>query len=217
MCLPLLTAFFLAALVHLCACLAGYLRLRRITKLLLMPLLLANYLCAAPSPSWAAAGALLCCFAGDAALAVPGAEEHGADTPSPLLFAGLGAFLLGHLLYAAAFLLDAPAWPPTRFVLQGIFCAAVLFALIFRSLRPHMGAMRLPGTLYLLVLLAMACIAAVTGLGAGAPGRILGGGLFVVSDYILARSILLGEGRRTHFFVMLTYLSAQTLLIFSLV
>lgn len=214
--LPLLTAFILAALVHLCACLAGYETLKRITKPLLLPLLLAFYLLSAGTTDWLAVPALLFGFLGDVALGLPRpAHENGRS--DPFLLAGLSAFLLGHLFYIAVFLRGMAAPPPLWTVSAAVCLALALFLIVFRSLRAHMGDLMLPGTAYLLVLLAMACTAAVSGLAAGAPVRILGGALFVASDYILARSILLGKARYTDFFVMLTYIAAQSALTASLI
>lgn len=213
--LPLLTAFVLAALVHLCACLAGYETLKRVTKPLLLPLLLAFYLLSAGTTHWLMIPALLFGFLGDVALELPRpAGENGGS--SPFLLAGLGAFLLGHLFYIAVFLRGMATPPPLWTAAAAVCFTLALFLVIFRSLRPHMGGLMLPGTAYLLVLLAMACTAAVSGLTAGAPVRILGGVLFVASDYILARSILLGKARYTDFFVMLTYIAAQSALTASL-
>lgn len=214
--LPLLTAFALAALVHLCACLAGYDTLKRVTKPLLLPFLLAFYLLSAGTTDWLMIPALLFGFLGDVALGLPRpAHENGRS--SPFLLAGLLSFLLGHLFYIAVFLRNMAA-PPQVWTAVGAVCLALaLFLVIFLSLRPHMGNLLLPGTAYLLVLLAMACAAAVSGLTVGAPVRILGGVLFVASDYILARSILLEQTRYTDFFVMLTYLAAQSALTASLI
>ena len=92
----------------------------------------------------------------------------------------------------------------------------LLFIKIFLELRPHMGALMPTGTAYLVVLLTMAFFAGMSGVAGGAPLRGMGGLFFILSDYILARSILLGERRYTHLAVMSTYLTAQTLLVLSL-
>lgn len=213
--LPLLVLFLLAALVHLWASAAHHVTLRRVTKPLLMPLLLGLYLLSAAPPQPLAAAALLCGFAGDVALVMPGAEEKR-EKPHPLLLVGLGVFLLGHLCYIVLFLLGMEAPPPVWVILLSAVVAAGLFLLIFLNLRPHMGVLMPVGTVYLAVLLAMAALAGVSGGAVGTPLRGLGGLCFVLSDYILARSILLGEKRCTHFVVMLTYLTAQVLLVLSL-
>ena len=213
--LPLLVLFLLAALVHLWASAVQRVPLRRATKPLLMPLLLGFYLLSAPAPRPLAAAALLCGFVGDVALVMPGAEEKR-ERPHPLLLVGLGAFLLGHLCYIALFLRGLAAPPPVWESLLAAALAAGLFVLIFLNLRPHMGALMGVGTAYLAVLLVMALFAGLSGLAAGSPLRPLGGACFVLSDYILARSILLGERRYTHFAVMLTYLAAQAMLTLSL-
>ena len=211
--LPL--CLLLACLLHLAARFAGWKLVHLTTKPLLMPLLLVCYLLWAETASPAVVCALAFGFLGDVAMMVPQPESPGAK-PTPALLAGLGAFFLGHVGYLAAFLLTAAAWPPLWVSGLALAGSLVLFALVFLSLRPHMGVMLLPGTAYLVILTTMVLAAAVTGIAERSPQRVLGGLLFLLSDYILARSILLGEKRYTHFWVMLTYLSAQVLLVLSL-
>ena len=213
--LLMLVLFLLCALVHLWASAARRVTLRRITKPLLMPLLLAFYLLSAARPEPLAAAALLCGFVGDVALVMPGAEEKR-EKPHPLLMAGLGAFALGHLCYIVVFIRGVTRWPSVWTMMLAAAALCLLFIKLFLELRPHMGALMPTGTAYLLVLLTMAFFAWMSGVAGGAPLRGMGGLFFILSDYILARSILLGERRCTHLAVMSTYLTAQTLLVLSL-
>lgn len=208
--LPALSAFLALSLLHLVFCLNGWKAGRLFTKPLLVPALLCAYLLSAVPPHALVVLALLCGFVGDVALELPGADALGAK-PSPAMLAGLGAFFMGHVFYIVLFLGQLERVSPLRAALPAAMAVGVFF-LVFRSLYPKMGAMLLPGTAYLLVLLVMACAAALS----GAPGRVLGGALFVVSDVILARSILLGRKKYSSFVVMLTYLAAQLLLVESL-
>lgn len=203
--------FLLLALIHLCACALGREKLRVDTKPLLMPLLLGFYLLTAPGPHVLAVLALLCGFVGDVALVAP-KRAAGSGRADPWLLIGLGAFLAGHICYSILFAqeLHAPRWAWIAVPCAGL----LLFLVIFLSLRPHMGALMLPGGAYLLALMTMACLACLSAFSA--PCRAPGALLFLLSDYILARSILLGKRRFTDFWVMLTYLAAQTLLVLSL-
>lgn len=121
--------------------------------------------------------------------------------------AGLGAFLIAQLASAAVFWSDRAASVLARPVLVlpelGAFMAllAVLWA--------HLGTLRLPVTLYAVVIVAMAVLA--TGVNREVA---LGAALFVVSDALIARNSLAGLLRVSApgFWVMATYLAAQGLI-----
>ena len=102
--------------------------------------------------------------------------------------AGLGAFLLGHLAYAALFfgigdgietLIDAP-W-------RAIAALAVLVASVWvvHRLRPHMGAMTGPVMAYAGVSVVMAWAALTLPIGSGFGLAVIGAALFILSDAIL--------------------------------
>lgn len=121
-------------------------------------------------------GGLLCCLAGDLLL-MPDSDR--------CFLAGLIAFLCGHLLYAVAF------WQLPH-NLSGLAATALpaLVLLIFsaRWLLPHVAPqMKLPVTVYTLVITGMLLCA---GLSAGQPAAIwiIGGAWgFAVSDLAVAR------------------------------
>ncbi len=106
--------------------------------------------------------------------------------PSEKAFlAGMGAFALGHLAYAAGF---APGFPKGR-----DWAVLATLALLILStelwLAPHTGALRWPVRLYGLVIGAMAAAAV---LMAPRPGGGLvqtGAALFVLSDLLLALAL----------------------------
>ena len=83
--------------------------------------------------------------------------------PPQSFFHGLISFLIAHLFYIAAF---APAGVE-GLTLSWAFAFLVLGAVLYVLLRPGLGTMKLPVTLYLIVLLTM---------GAFAAGRWWGGG-----------------------------------------
>ena len=214
--IPLLILFLALTLLHLAACAGGRQKARLATKPLLLPALAAFYWCSLPVGAAAPAvlAALLFGLLGDVLLMIPrpAAPQGKVDG---LLLGGMGAFLLGHVCYIAAFL-DGGAWGRAAWACAaaGAACLAALI-LILRALWAHMGPMRLPGTVYLLALVSMAFCALASGLALPLPWRLAGGPLFVISDYILARSILLGPKRYTDFWVMLTYAAAQLCLVLS--
>ncbi len=123
------------------------------------------------------AAALVLCWLGDVLL-IP------RDARGPFL-AGLVSFLLGHLAFAAAFLLRGVSLPP---LLVAAGLSAVAAGLALRWLSPHVkGAMRGPVVAYVVVISAMLVLAA-GATGAGAPWVVLAGAAcFFVSDLAVAR------------------------------
>ena len=99
--------------------------------------------------------------------------------------AGLTAFLCGHLLFAVAFL-QLPANPVGLAV--SALPAIVLLIAVWRWLTPHVPeAMKIPVTLYILVISTMLLCA---GLTAGQPAAyliIIGAWGFACSDLAVAR------------------------------
>lgn len=224
--LPLFCIYLAAAAIHLffCLCCPESL-LCKLTKCLMMPLLLVWYLASAEVVSCWVIAALLLGWAGDACLLFPSRKA--------CFLAGLSAFLAGHLCYAAAILLRLwqrmlPAGGlqenPTPLLIAGAgFALAFLFIGIaaYLTLRRHVDkSMKGPVIAYLLVILCMAALAGVYSFpfqnGFGENGIFFGALLFVLSDYLLARGMFIGEQRGGAFAVMLTYLSAQLLLCYGL-
>lgn len=124
---------------------------------------------------WLLAGLLLCLL-GDLLL-MPDSER--------CFFAGLGAFLCGHLLYAVAF------WQlPLTFtgVAATAIPALILLVFVWRWLLPRVPAqMKFPVTLYALVITGMLLCAGLTASHPAAPLIITGAWGFAVSDLAVAR------------------------------
>lgn len=135
--------------------------------------------------------------AGDLALAQEQADRR-------LFLAGLGAFLLAHLAYAALFL-SAPggegAWRPALIVVMALGIAGMLWRLWPRV----PGRLRLPVLAYGIAILAMAAAAAFTQPRAVVAGAVL----FILSDMLLAWDRF-GEARPWRApAVWITYVLAQ--------
>ncbi len=200
-----LAVFLAASVFHLACCALGAKRLQGASKGFLMPLLAIAYL----AFSWGESsppvlGAILCGFLGDVLLLAP--ERRGR------FLAGLGAFLLGHLFYAGA-LAERGGLPP---LLPGVLLATALLLagiLAYVSLQKALGEMRVPVIAYLAVILGMAFFALsllLAGRTAGSLLAAVGSVCFILSDYLLARSLFLREAEPSRdFFVMLFYLAAQ--------
>ncbi len=119
--------------------------------------------------------ALALSAAGDLALSRPGERAF---------LAGLVAFALAHIAYVALFwgLSQAPPWaafsraPVAALAMLGLAGSTELW------LAPHTGALRWPVRAYVAVIAVMGLAA----LGLGDPAILIGAGLFVASDVILA-------------------------------
>lgn len=192
----LLLAFALAALGNLAGLLSGLTLLDHVCKILLLPLL------AAWARTRGAPRALLAAlgfgWAGDVLLLLD------AD---PAFLAGMGAFAAGHVCYLVVLSRHGSrpraAWP--RALVYAAVLAAVLVVLwggLPAGLRPPMAG-------YSALLAAMALAAHRAG-----PRAALGGGLFLVSDFLIALDVAeLPRPQPADLWIMLTYSLAQYLLV----
>lgn len=111
----------------------------------------------------------------------------------PAVFrAGVIAFLLGHLAYAAAFASRGLA--PVAALSAGLVISGVGW-LVLRWLRPHLPAeMRLAVPAYVVVISGMLVCAVASVAAAGGPAILLGAGMFYVSDLAVARDRFVSPG-----------------------
>ncbi|MHC6201935.1 lysoplasmalogenase family protein [Breznakiellaceae bacterium SP9] len=207
---PLLLLFAALAVFHLIVLSLGLERLRRISKMLLVPLLLVYYAVQAEHfmPIVAAAGLLG--WAGDICLI-----KYERNL---LVMLGLTAFLLGHLCYSTA-LLHFAGTLAMQPLFIAIGAALILGIWGIRLLRPGKGLL-LPSCLYAAALEGM-CIAAFFLLYSRRDtlGLVIAAGAlcFAASDTILAYFIFRGAlPRRGNVAVMLTYIAAQSGIIIGL-
>ncbi len=99
--------------------------------------------------------------------------------------AGLGAFLLGHVAFAAAFVARGVAWPVSLAV-GALLCAPL--ALVRQWLMPHVpAAMKAPVMAYMAVITAMVSLAVGTVALRGNTYILLGAVSFYLSDLSVAR------------------------------
>ncbi|MWA10235.1 lysoplasmalogenase [Streptomyces sp. BA2] len=193
---PLLAAFALAAAGDLAALLAGWDAGHTVCKPLLMPLL-AGYVLTVKGPRPLIA-ALLFGWGGDTLLL------FDAD---PAFLAGMGSFAAGHICYLALF--KRHGTPRARGAwLVAAYATALIatVALLWPDLPPDM---RGPVAGYSLLLTAMAFGATRLGLTAAA-----GGALFLLSDTLIATGVAeWPQAPRPDFWIMLTYIAAQFLLV----
>ncbi len=182
---PLWWAAVAASLVYLGVVTRGGTGLVRGTKVL-PALFLAAVL--APVSTLAAVG-MVFSAAGDAFLL----------DKSRFLLHGLGAFLVGHLLFVPAFLTASGAWP-SPWLVAGLAALAVGVTVV---VRPRSGVMRVAVPVYAVTLCAMA--AAASSLG---PLGLLGGVSFLASDALLAVNQFKRPIPGRDFLVLSTYYGA---------
>jgi uncharacterized membrane protein YhhN len=127
---------------------------------------------------------------------------------------GLGAFLVGHLAWVAAFLGAGVQAPERAWVGAGVVLVALVAgrAIVPGALRQGGAALAGPVVLYMAVIAVMAVVGWATGtlpVGVGAT-------LFVVSDTLLGLARFDRERRWSAPAVMVTYHLAQALLVLGL-
>lgn len=151
---------------------------------------------------------LILCFWGDVFLALPGSKWFKA---------GLVVFLLGHVLYIAAFksLIPWGGW----FSPGGLVVAAVSLG-VFWWLRPHLGPMKIPVLAYVVVitLMVFGALAVYRQPEIRASGKtiiLLGAGLFYLSDLFVARDQFVRKGFLNRLIGLPLYYAGQFLLAFS--
>jgi alkenylglycerophosphocholine hydrolase len=163
--------------------------------------------CAANGPRTAtilAVIALIFCLIGDVALL---------DIVDKFIV-GLGAFLVGHLVFIAVFVtrhLSHPWWGLPALaviVVAGVVCARPIIA----GAASQNAQLKVPVTLYFVAISCMFVIAAMT----GNWWAIAGAGAFVISDSLLGLRQFVREARGMAVAVMITYHTALFCLALSL-
>ncbi|MGW7075422.1 lysoplasmalogenase [Streptomyces sp. NPDC054866] len=192
----LLVAFGLAAVGDLAALVADSEAAHTAFKPLLMPLL-AGYVCVVRGPRLLI-GALLFGWGGDTLLLFDA---------EPAFLAGMGSFAAGHICYLALFKRHGTARARGAWLVAAYATALIAtVALLWPDLPPDM---RGPVAGYSLLLTAMAFAATRLGLTAAA-----GGALFLLSDTLIATGVAeWPQAPRPDFWIMLTYIAAQFLLV----
>ena len=147
---------------------------------------------------------LLCSLVGDIFLMLP----------SDRFIPGLLSFLVAHIFYIAAFTSEKPLlsslWYAIPFLAYGGAMLWVLF--------PHLGRMKLPVVIYMLVILLMAWQAFVRCRETEQAGSTLafcGALLFTASDSILALNRFRGRIDHSQLYILSTYFTAQWLIALS--
>ncbi len=198
--------------VHLTAVAKKNERLRRITKVMLMPLLALTFVLVwfcvtqAALPVLVVAG-LMMGFLGDTLLL-----NHHSKIGLPL---GLVSFAAGHVLYIVQ--IRRAAAPPAWWIMALLafaYCACV--AVMYTRLYPYLPKIfRVPALVYMLLISALSLSAASVAirlLSLGAALLFSGTVLFMISDGILSFETFRSETKSSHLRVMVPYIAGQTLI-----
>jgi uncharacterized membrane protein YhhN len=133
--------------------------------------------------------------------------------------AGLGAFLIAHLLYIAAYVRSVSGAPGEAFLRRqpgGLLLFLLLFAVLYGLLYPGLGSMRIPVFIYTATILLMAIFALNRKQRVPKASFVpvfVGALLFVLSDSLLAFNKFLVPIPYAGVLVMSTYIAAQVLIV----
>lgn len=133
--------------------------------------------------------------------------------------AGLGSFLIAHLVFIGLFLTHSTPPLPGQIVLTGVWVGTlVLVALILFSLWPHLAKMKIPVFIYAIAIGAMN----ISAWGSGQEKMLLAGvALFVFSDAVLAHELFVWKHLKTKltasYAVWFSYFTAQALILVSFI
>jgi uncharacterized membrane protein YhhN len=206
--------FFGVAIIHLVACLMELQTLHDVTKPMLMILLAAYYFIASgENRSMVVLASLVFSLAGDVLLM----------NPSNFII-GLVAFLIAHLLYIVAYRQHTNV--TDRQPLHGVQRVRMSFPIVLAGtglvvvLFPRLGDLKVPVIFYAAVITFMV-LTALFRLGKTNTRSfwlvLAGAILFMASDSILAINKFLSPVDSASFFVMLSYLGGQWLIVEGLV
>lgn len=131
--------------------------------------------------------------------------------PSDRFIFGLASFLVAHLCYIAAFTFDGARRPMLLTALPLLLYGLVML----RLLLPHLGKLKMPVVVYMLVILLMVWQALNRCINLGGSGSLLaflGATLFAASDSLLALNRFRRRFASAQLLILSTYFTAQWLI-----
>ena len=202
--------FVVVSILHLIACYRRYPKFRSVTKVLLMPLLCALYCVAAPEVRMFVVAALVFGWIGDVFLLFKNGKIF--------MLLGVCAFAIGHIFYIGAMLSEHPSLHVLMLI--PVALCVIWMTFVYRKLLPYAPkSLKKPGLLYALLLSGTCLSALYVLLVTGKPAYLIafvGGLFFMLSDTLLTGQKYRKELRHGNFYVMLTYIIAQALLVLGL-
>ena len=204
--------FSLVSCIHLVSCYFGVKTVRGITKCLLMPPLAAVYLLLSAAPNYLVIMALAFSFVGDVLLLGP----KSADSMKP----GIASFAVTHLLYIvvtvnSGLMQGIPIWAIVVIGLAFLIAGSLVYMEIRKYASPKLKLFAVP---YVLLIFGMSALQTMVFVNKPSFGTVLlavGSLFFIVSDTTLSMSVLKPAKKvtLTNFFVMITYILAQLLIV----
>ena len=198
------------SILHLIACYRRYPKIRSVTKVLLMPLLCALYCFVAPDVRLFVVAALVFGWIGDVFLLFKSGKIF--------MLLGVCAFAIGHIFYIGAMLSAHPSLHVLMLIPLAL--CAIWMTFVYRKLLPYAPkSLKKPGLLYALLLSGTCLSALYVLLITGKPAYLVafvGGLFFMLSDTLLTGQEYRKELKHGNFYVMLTYIIAQSLLVLGL-
>ena len=202
--------FLIVSILHLIACYRRYPKLRTVTKVLLMPLLCAFYLFYTHNVRFLIVAAILFGWIGDVFLLFKSGKIF--------MLLGIAAFAFGHVFYIGAMLSAYPS--PHVLMLIPIALCVIWLTFVYKKLLPYAPkSLRKPGFVYAFLLSGTSLSALYLTLLTGKAAYLIafiGGLFFMLSDTLLTGQQYRKELKHGNFYVMLTYIVAQALLVLGL-
>lgn len=205
-----LSCFALVSAIHLIAVYYGFATVAAISKPAIIILLGLHYLISTgDNRSSAMLVALIASLAGDILLLNP---DH--------FIWGLATFMVAHVAYIVAYGQHMQEEDTDQ--LHGIHKVRIAFPIVLAAtglvviLYPGLGAMRLPVVIYALVIMVMVIRALFRWGRTGTASFVMvsaGAVLFMLSDSLIAINKFLRPLEHAHFWIMLTYIAAQLLIV----
>ena len=137
-----------------------------------------------------------------------------------LLLLGAFAFLVGHLFYIFTFVnllsYSVPEYAIVGTVIIGFFTPLIPYKLCYK----YTKSFTIPGAIYGYILIIECILSILLAIDSKSPFATLiciGNVLFLISDALIFISMFIKDFKRRDFYIMLTYLAAQTLMSLGLV
>ncbi len=203
------TVLGVVSAIHLVGCVKDKKTVDRVTKPLLVPIIILIMIASTSSINWFIVIGLLFGLGGDISLMFREQSQKA-------FLIGLLSFMIGHIVYMIAFSLgtnffEAIQWWAVLLVVP----YPVVALLLNKSLKEHMGKMKIPAMVYMGIILAMSAFALLRGFSTNPLSFwfvFLGSVMFIISDAVLAFEQFKNMVVYNHAVVMATYITAQLLI-----
>lgn len=203
--------FLIVSILHVISCYKEITKLRNITKPLLMPILIFNFLFNGKDINTIIILSLFFGFLGDVFLIK--------SKNSKFFIMGLLSFLIGHIFYIVELFKNINFKNFYFIYLFSLLIPILISYFVYNKIKNYLGSFKTPVIMYISIIATMLCLSIfyfLTNTTSLPLIAMLGAILFVLSDSILSISTFKGSFKRDSFFIMITYIMAQFLLSYSL-